>query len=114
MLRWEAPAGQRSFSVYRRQYPTPHYDRLATVASHSYIEKTAMPGVTYGYLVVPVGNDGRLGMDRNEFSTVKPSLFMEFVKGTRRKHPVEGLPYATVVAFEHVLQLGGGAKEQQQ
>jgi len=111
MLSWEAASKQRTFSVYRRQYPKPQYDRLATVETHTYTDTTAKAGVTYGYLVVPVGKDGALGMHQREVSTVSPKVFTEFVQGKRSENTDEGAPYAKVLAFEHVLQLGGRATE---
>lgn len=111
MLSWEAPSEQRAFSVYRRQYPKPHYDRLATVENYTYIDTTAKAGVAYGYLVVPVGSDGELGMHQPEVSTVSPRVFTEFVQGKRNENQEERAPYAKVVAFAHVLQLGSGATE---
>ncbi len=111
MLSWEAPSGQRTFSVYRRQYPKPHYDRLVTVGNHSYIDTTATPGVTYGYLVIPVASDGELGMHQREVSTVSPKVFTDFVQGKWSENLDEVALYAKVVAFKHVLQLGSGATD---
>ncbi len=108
-LTWDANPALRSFSVYRRHYPAPHYERVATVDAHTYVDTTAKPDNTYGYLVIPVSEDGQLGIHQPEVTTVSHTAFLGFVqRGTEETLIKDAVPYAKVVAFEHALQLAGG------
>ena len=109
-LSWQAAQGQRLFSIYRRHYPAPHYERIATgIAGATYTDTTAAPGQVYGYLVVPLGENGQLGIHAPEVNTVGQTVFMEFVGRGIGGIREDGVSYAKVVAFKHAWQLDGGA-----
>src|SRR5690606_23087774 len=81
-LTWEADKPGRLFSVYRRHYPAPYYQRIAQeISQATYIDDDIQTGQLYGYLVVPLDENGRLGMHAPEVNTLQQTVFARFVKG---------------------------------
>ncbi len=109
-LTWEADRRHHLFSVYRRHYPEPHYELVAAgITKTAYTDVTTLPGEVYGYLIVPLGEEGELGMHAPEVNTIKKTVFTDFVQGVSDGMPADRIPYAKVVAFKHSLPLQGRA-----
>lgn len=107
-LAWTA-GKHRSFSLYRRQYPTPHYTRIAASVTDSfYVDMDIHSRGIYGYLVVPSGPDGELGMHAPEVNTIVGTSFQEFVEKGPRYEGVEQTTHSKILAFKHIFALAAG------
>lgn len=110
LLTWQANQGQRLFSVYRRHYPAPYYERIASeITKTAYTDATAKSGEVYGYLVVPLEDDGQLGIHTSEVNTIERKVFADFIQGETGEPLTSDVPFAKVAAFKHLLQFEGGA-----
>lgn len=112
-LAWKAGQEHASFSIYRRHYPAAYYERIASnIVETSYTDATAEPGEVYGYLVIPLNQQGELGMHAPEVTTIGQTVFADFVQDTMAADSVTAMDYAKLLTFKYALQLRAGKSKQ--
>lgn len=106
-LKWEAPAPDLKYSVYRRDYPGDVYVRIASqIRETSFKDTHIEAGHLYGYVVAAHTIRGAMGIQSKELTTLPKQIFSDFVEHTQSTR--DSLPYTRIIAFEKNISLQPG------